>query len=101
MVRPLVTMTRLGPGRCRDGFATRSRRRRGHTRYPHSRQPDLMRAMEQPTAQDALRQLEPLVGDWTLEARFPDGQPWPGGGRATFEWHESRAHLVPRVTVEL
>ena len=57
--------------------------------------------MEQPTAEDALRKLEPLVGEWSLEARWPDGQPWPGGGTATFEWHPSQAHLVERVTADL
>jgi hypothetical protein len=48
--------------------------------------------MDQPTAEEALRQLEPLVGEWTIEARWPDGEPWPGGGRVTFEWHASGAH---------
>jgi hypothetical protein len=57
--------------------------------------------MDQPTAEEALRRLEPLVGEWTLEARWPSGEPWPGGGRATFEWHDSGAHLVERVTAEL
>jgi hypothetical protein len=42
--------------------------------------------MDQPTAEQALRQLEPLVGEWTLEAKWPDGKPWPGGGRVTVEW---------------
>lgn len=57
--------------------------------------------MDQPTAEGALRQLEPLVGEWTLEARWPDGQLWPGGGRVTFEWHASGAHLVERGTADL
>ena len=34
--------------------------------------------MNQPTAEEALKRLEPLVGEWTLEARPPDGPPWPG-----------------------
>jgi hypothetical protein len=34
--------------------------------------------MDQPTAEEALGQLEPLVGEWTLEAKPPDGPPWPG-----------------------
>jgi hypothetical protein len=29
------------------------------------------------------------------------GEPWPGGGRVTFEWHASGAHLVQRATAEL
>ncbi len=57
--------------------------------------------MDQATAEHALRRLEPLVGDWTLEAKPPDGEPWPGGGRVTFEWHSSGAHLVERGTVDL
>ena len=57
--------------------------------------------MDQPTAEQALRRLEPLVGEWALEARWPDGNPWPGGGRAIFEWHGSGAHLVQRATAEL
>ena len=50
--------------------------------------------MDQPTAEQALRQLEPLVGEWTFEAKLPHGEPWPGGGRVSFEWHASGAHLL-------
>jgi hypothetical protein len=57
--------------------------------------------VDQPTAEDALRKLEPLVGEWTLEATPPSGEPWPGGGRVSFEWHESGAHLIQRWTIEL
>jgi hypothetical protein len=57
--------------------------------------------MDQPTAEEALARLEPLVGEWTMEAIPPSGEPWPGGGRVTFEWHPSRAHLVQHATVEL
>ena len=56
--------------------------------------------MDQPTAERALRQLEPLVGEWLFEAKWPTGERWPGGGRVVFEWHDSRAHLVQRGTVE-
>ncbi len=56
--------------------------------------------MDQPTAEPALRALDPLVGEWTLQAKPPDGDVWPGGGRVTFEWHESGAHLVERSTVD-
>jgi hypothetical protein len=45
--------------------------------------------------------MDPLVGEWTLEAVPPGGEPWPGGGRSTFEWHPSGAHLVQRTIVEL
>lgn len=57
--------------------------------------------MDQPTADHALRQLDPLVGEWTLEARGPGGEAWPGRGRVTFEWHESGAHLVQRSIVDV
>ena len=50
---------------------------------------------------DALGKLEPLVGRWRLVAIGPDGERWPGEASATFEWHESRAHLVHRQTVDL
>jgi hypothetical protein len=58
-------------------------------------------AMDQPTAQEALKRLEPLVGEWALEAKPPDGPPWPGEARATIEWHDSGAHLVVRSTVDM
>jgi len=57
--------------------------------------------MDQPTAEEALRRLEPLVGEWTFEAMWPDGRQWPGGGRVSVEWHDSGAHLVVRGTAEL
>jgi hypothetical protein len=57
--------------------------------------------MDQPTAEKALKELEPLVGEWTLAATPPGGPPWPGGGKATFAWHESGAFLICRSTVEL
>src|SRR5919201_6204101 len=57
--------------------------------------------LEQPTAEEALRRLEPLVGEWTVEAKWPNGEPWPGGGKIIFEWHDSGAHLVERGSVEL
>lgn len=57
--------------------------------------------MDQPTAAAVLRGLDPLVGERALEASPPGGDSWPGGGRCTFEWHASGAHLVPRTAVEL
>ena len=57
--------------------------------------------MDQPTAGEALKRLEPLVGEWILEAKPPDGPPWPGEAWATIEWHDSGAHLVQRSTVDM
>jgi len=57
--------------------------------------------MDQPTADQALKKLEPLIGEWTLEAIPPGGEPWPGEARATFEWHDSGAHVVGRSTADI
>ena len=57
--------------------------------------------MDQPTAEHALAELEPLIGEWTLEATPPGGEPWPGEAGATFEWHDSRAFVVERSWVEM
>jgi hypothetical protein len=57
--------------------------------------------MDQPTAEAALEKLEPLIGEWELQAIPPSGEPWPGEARATFEWHDSGAHVVGRSTVEM
>jgi hypothetical protein len=56
--------------------------------------------MDQPTAEEALKKLEPLIGEWMLEATPPSGEPWQAEARATFEWHDSRAHVVERSTVD-
>jgi len=47
--------------------------------------------MDHPSAEEALQELEPLVGEWRLTATPARGAPWPGGeGRATFEWHDGQ-----------
>jgi len=59
--------------------------------------------MDQPTAQKALEEMEVLVGEWTLAAVPPSGEPWPGEARATFEWLEGgdRRLLVERTMIEM
>lgn len=57
--------------------------------------------MDQPTAEKALNEMGLLVGEWTLEAIPPGGEPWPGEARAAIEWHDSRAHLVQRTTLSV
>ena len=57
--------------------------------------------MGQTSAEQALLALEPLVGEWTVEAEGPDGQAWPGAGRASFQWHPSRAHLIQRTVINM
>jgi hypothetical protein len=54
--------------------------------------------VDQPTAERALRELEVLVGEWTLEATWPSGEAWPG--RVTFGWLDSKAHLLQTGTLE-
>ncbi|MGH3096886.1 MAG: hypothetical protein ACRDMV_12925 [Streptosporangiales bacterium] len=56
--------------------------------------------MDQPTAEEALKRLVPLVGQWSMEAGPPGEPAWPGEARTTIEWHDSGAHLVQRSTVE-
>lgn len=57
--------------------------------------------MDQPTAEDALEKLNALVGEWTMEATPPGGEPWPGEARVSFAWHESGRHLVQRWSVDM
>jgi hypothetical protein len=57
--------------------------------------------MDQPTADHALRKLDPLVGEWALQGSAPGGEAWPAAGRSTFEWHPSGAYLVQRTVVDL
>jgi len=43
--------------------------------------------------------LDPLVGEWRTEARFPDGV--NGGGRTTFEWVLGGAFLLQRAKADV
>ena len=57
--------------------------------------------MDEHEVAGALARLEPFVGEWEIEAAFPQGS--PAGldqlrGHATFEWILSRAFLVQRST---
>ena len=54
--------------------------------------------MDQPTAEKALQALQPLVGEWTIEATWPSGEHWPG--KAAFAWHESGRHLMQTQSLE-
>jgi hypothetical protein len=57
--------------------------------------------IDQPTAENALKELELLVGEWTLEAIPPNGKPWPGEAHATFEWLEGGQLLLGRTSIEM
>jgi hypothetical protein len=56
--------------------------------------------MGPPDAEPPLADLEPLVGEWTLEATPPGGPPWPGEGKVTFEWLGT-GFLVQRSTISV
>jgi hypothetical protein len=58
-------------------------------------------AMDQPTAENALKELEVLVGKWKVEATPPGGPPWPGDAEITFEWMEGAPFLIERSWVEM
>ena len=64
--------------------------------------------MDQPTAEDALKELEPLVGEWVLEAIPPGGEPWPGragrrsnGTTPAPTWSSARRSRCPRRPTDL
>jgi hypothetical protein len=59
--------------------------------------------MDQPTAANALQGMEVLLGEWSMKATPPGGEPWPGEARATFEWLEGSDNrlLIERSTVEM
>jgi hypothetical protein len=58
--------------------------------------------IDQPTAEQALKELEVLVGTWSIEATPPGGEPWPGEASITYEWlDDDKRLLVERSTVEM
>ena len=59
--------------------------------------------MDQPTAENALQELEVLIGEWSQEAIPPGGEPWPGEAKATFKWLEGSDNrlLIERSTIEM
>ena len=48
-----------------------------------------------------LEELEPLVGEWRMEASPPGGPAWPGEGRVSFEWLEDGAFLLERWSIDM
>ena len=59
--------------------------------------------IDQPTAENSLKELEVLVGEWSQQATPPGGDPWPGEAKATFEWLPGSDNrlLIERSTVEM
>jgi hypothetical protein len=51
--------------------------------------------------QDALRRLEPLVGNWSMEAVAPWASPSDPRGRLSFEWLPGGGFLVQRWEVPI
>jgi hypothetical protein len=52
--------------------------------------------MSESTSPAPRERLEAFVGEWTMEARPPEGPPWPGEARVTFEWMEGAPLLIER-----
>jgi hypothetical protein len=53
---------------------------------------------------DALSRLDPLVGEWAIEVRFPGGEQGSSGedaliGRSWFEWALGRQFLIQRTEI--
>ncbi|MFJ1460600.1 hypothetical protein [Nocardia wallacei] len=57
--------------------------------------------MNQSTNDSARKRLEVLVGEWTMQAGPPDGPPWPGSGRVTFDWLRGTPLLVQRWHIDM
>ena len=57
--------------------------------------------MDQPTPENALKELEPLVGEWKVEATPRGGPPWPGEASITYEWMEGAPFLIERSEIEM
>lgn len=49
----------------------------------------------------ARERLEAFVGAWAMEAGPPEGPPWPGEARVTFEWMEGVPLLIERWHVDM
>ena len=55
--------------------------------------------MQQPSPSAALAPLEPLVGEWSIEALFPQLPPTDVRGKMTFEWMTGGEFLIQRSEV--
>ena len=47
-----------------------------------------------------MKALDVLVGDWSMAAKPPDAEPWPGGGTISFAWLND-AWLIQRWEIDL
>ncbi|HJR86108.1 MAG TPA: hypothetical protein VJ930_00485 [Acidimicrobiia bacterium] len=49
----------------------------------------------------AVEGLEALIGDWAMDAKPPDGPPWPGEANTSFAWLGDRSWLIERWHVDM
>jgi hypothetical protein len=57
--------------------------------------------MEQHAVSPALAQLQAFIGEWTMQAAFPDAPPTDTQGRTAFEWMTGGQFLIQRWEVPL
>jgi hypothetical protein len=57
--------------------------------------------VEKTTRSPALERLEAFVGEWTMAAGPPGGDPWPGEAKVSFEWLEGKTWLIQRWSIEM
>jgi hypothetical protein len=57
--------------------------------------------MAAPSENDAVKALEVLVGEWTVEATPPGGEPWQAEAWSKFEWMEGAPLLIATSHVEM
>lgn len=54
--------------------------------------------MDQPTAENALEALKPLIGEWNVEAKWPGGESF--SGKMSFQWLDSGRHVIQRGSID-
>ena len=57
--------------------------------------------MQPPDTNPAIARLEPFVGDWSIQALFPQAPPADARGRMVFEWMPGGQFLVQRWDVPI
>jgi hypothetical protein len=57
--------------------------------------------MNDSTSTSARERLEAFIGEWAMAAGPPDGPPWPGEARVTFEWMDGAPLLIQRWHVDM
>jgi hypothetical protein len=52
--------------------------------------------MAEQAGSEAVKRLEPLIGEWSIEAAFPGASPGGPQGTVTFEWMSGERFLIER-----